>query len=573
MNSAAPTSSASAPGPARTGLAGGLRGALDRLRPFRTPWVGEVLLREKVITQTQLDKALELQQELDEPIGRTVVEMGLAEETQVLDAINKHYRIAASALSENIAALIRSRAASRRSLSRLRRMLRMRLSLVVVGAIWGTIFILSLVVLGQHRAQLMDNAVQLGTLGVDYLAESAKVPLLNDNVLQLNRVVKAVTQKPGVRYGLVTDTEGIVRAHSNPQLIGQHAPPEPPGAATRREGEVAFRVVTGADGVKLLRISRPVTFQSKLLGRAELGLSLEQIGRELRREGLLIALLSLLIVAFGIVLAVQQGGRMLRPVSAWLASSGLGDSAQEYRVHIRPAHEFEDLAESFDNISRELAQKLMVERSFGRYVNPSVLEMIQANPDEPWLKGSRNEVSVLFTDVRGFTSIAESREPEALVEALNEYFAIASAAIVAEGGHVDKFIGDGVLAVFGLPAAHADHALRAVKAAVRMQKELKRRARNNLNPFLHRVGIGVNSGVVVSGNIGSEDKMEYTVIGDCVNLASRLTGLAEAGEVIISDSVAQAIPSHLVTLSEQAPQSVKGKKEPVVAYKVLNTVF
>jgi adenylate cyclase len=545
----------------------------DRLRPFRTPWVGEVLLREKVITETQLDKALQHQQQLDQPIGRTVVELGLADEEQVLAAINKHYRIAASALSENIAALIKSRAASRKSLSRLRRMLRMRLSFVVVGVIWVTIFALSLVVLGRHRAQLMDSAVQLGTLSVDYLAENAKVPLLNGNVLQLNRFVKAVTQSPGVRYGFVTDTDGIVRAHSNPKAIGKHAGEDPAAQGTLREGDVSYAILTDSEGSRVLHMSKPVTFQSKLLGRVQLGVSLDQVGRQLRQEGLLIALLSLLIVAFGIVLAIQQGGRLLRPVSAWLASTPGGGGEQEFQVSIRAGHEFEDLAGSFDNISRELAQKLMVERSFGRYVNPAVLEMIQTNPDEPWLKGTRNEVSVLFTDVRGFTAIAETKEPEAIVEALNEYFAIATAAIVEQGGHVDKYIGDAVLGVFGVPASHDDHALRAVKAANSMQKELKRRSRNNLNPFLHRIGIGVNSGVVVSGNIGSEDKMEYTVIGDCVNVASRLTGLAEPGEIIVSESVASQIPRHLITLSEMPAQQVKGKKDPVIAHKVLKTEF
>ena len=544
----------------------------DRLRPLRTPWVGEVLLREKVITDAQLERALQAQQEIDEPIGRTVVELGLADEEQVLAAINKHYRIAASALSENIAALIRSRAESRRSLSRLRRMLRMRLSLVIVGVIWLTIFALSLVVLAWHRAQLMDNAVQLGALSADYLAENAKVPLLKGNVLELNRVVNSVMQTPGVRYGIVTDRSDIARAHSDPKLIGRHVG-EDPAQNGRREGDVAYTVIEARDGSRVLHVSRPVTFQSKVLGKVQLGLSLDQVGVRLRQEGLLIGLLSLLIVAFGVVLAIQQGGRLLRPVSAWLASSPVGNGGEDFHFSVRKGHEFEDLAESFDNISRELAQKLMVERSFGRYVNPNVLEMIQANPEEPWLKGTRNEVSVLFTDVRGFTAIAESKEPEAIVEALNEYFATATAAIVAEGGHVDKYIGDAVLGVFGVPAAHHDHALRAVKAAVTMQKNLKRRARNNLNPFLHRIGIGVNSGIVVSGNIGSEEKMEYTVIGDCVNVASRLTGLAEPGEIIISESVAYEIPRHLITLSEMEARQVKGKKDPVIAFKVLKTEF
>jgi adenylate cyclase len=568
--------SSSTPRPAPALPGAGMRGAWqrlgERLRSFRTPRLGEVLVRERVVTRPQLVRALERQSQLELPLGRTVVELGLAQEGEVLAAINKHYRIAASALTEHIAAMIRSRADSRRSLSRLRRLLRVRLSLVLVAVIWATILALSLVLLGRQQAQLTQGAVRLGALGVSFLAESAKVPLLQGDPLQLSRAVKAATQGEGVRYGAVTDSEGVVQAHSDPREVGRRLPDGGPTRSWRREGDVAYQLRKDAEGVPLLLLVKPITFQSKLLGRAHLGISLAPVSRQMRQEGILVAVLAVLIAAFGVLLAIRQGGRLLRPVSQWLASSPAGH-AQEFHVRIRPEHEFEDLADSFDSISRQLSQKLMVERSFGQYVNPAVLDMIQANGEEPWLKGTRSQVSVLFTDVRGFTAIAGEREPERIVDALNEYFAIATAAIVREGGYVDKYIGDGVLGIFGLPAPCEDHALRAVKASVDMQRDLRRAARNNLNPFLHRIGIGVNSGLVLAGNIGSEDKMEYTVVGDCVNVASRLNGLAEPGEIIIGEEVAQMLPRHLVTLSELEPRQVKGKKEPLRCYKVLRTEF
>jgi adenylate cyclase len=408
---------------------------------------------------------------------------------------------------------------------------------------------------------------------VGYLAESAKPALLGEDLLRLNGAVKAVLNAEGMRYSFVTDSRGIVRAHSDPGRIGKRPPALPAAPAAERVGDVTLTRIADGQGGTLLHLVQPVTFRSKLLGEAHVGYSLNGVERQVREETLLIGLLSLLILGFGVLLAIRQGGALLRPFSAWLASSPAGGAAREYRVQVRSEHAFEDLAASFDSISRELAQKLVVERSFGRYVNPGVLELIQANPEETWLRGTRNEASVLFTDVRGFTGIAEAREPESVVEALNEYFAIATAAIVAEGGTVDKYIGDGVLAVFGVPGAQEDHALRAVKAAVTMQKDLRRRARNSLNPLLHRIGIGVNSGVLVAGNIGSADKMEYTVVGDCVNVASRLNGLAQAGEVVISETVAAFIPRHLVTLSEMEPRQVKGKRELVRAFKVLKTEF
>src|SRR5262249_27227160 len=133
---------------------------------------------------------------------------------------------------------------------------------------------------------------------------------------------------------------------------------------------------------------------------------------------------------------------------------------------------------------------------------------------------------VLFTDIRGFTSFSENREPEQVVEALNQYFEICTRVILDYGGYVDKFIGDAVMGVFGVPVAVENHAERAVRASLHMQRELAEAAKKSGNDVLARVGVGINTGVLVAGNLGSQVKMEYTVIGDSVNTASRLNGLA-----------------------------------------------
>jgi adenylate cyclase len=151
---------------------------------------------------------------------------------------------------------------------------------------------------------------------------------------------------------------------------------------------------------------------------------------------------------------------------------------------------------------------------------------------------------------------------------LNEYFAIATQAILEHGGYVDKFIGDAVLGVFGVPIPHADHAERAVRATVAMQRQLQERADQNNNALLSKIGIGINSGVVVSGTLGSQVKMEYTVIGDSVNMASRLNHLAGSGEIIISRSVYE-LTKELVSVKVLPPQSIKGKSESVEAFQVL----
>jgi adenylate cyclase len=192
--------------------------------------------------------------------------------------------------------------------------------------------------------------------------------------------------------------------------------------------------------------------------------------------------------------------------------------------------------------------------------------MVLAHPGGDLLGGRRMDVTVVFTDIRGFTAFAEATAPERVVEAINEYFEIATRHLHDQGGYVDKFIGDAVLGVFGAPIARPDHAARALRASVAMQRELLAHDAQR-NPLLARVGIGINSGVAVAGDLGSEVKRQYSVIGDCVNVASRLNALAVGGKIIISRSTREAA-GEAVDVAALPPAKVKGKAEPIEVFEV-----
>jgi adenylate cyclase len=216
-----------------------------------------------------------------------------------------------------------------------------------------------------------------------------------------------------------------------------------------------------------------------------------------------------------------------------------------------------------------LRKKEIIQDAFGKYVAPEVVDMILKHPDEKWLKGQKLVATVMFADIRGFTSFSENTVPEEVIAFLNNYFTLATEIIFQYDGHVDKFIGDEVMAVFGVLLEHEDHPARAVMAAVALQKEL-----NTVNLKLEssgkkpvKVGIGINVGELIVGNIGSKKRMEYTVIGDTVNIASRLTRLAGPDEIIISDSVYQKV-SEVVIVEALDPVMVKGKSAPARIYRV-----
>jgi adenylate cyclase len=216
-------------------------------------------------------------------------------------------------------------------------------------------------------------------------------------------------------------------------------------------------------------------------------------------------------------------------------------------------------------------EKRRVKRIFSRYVSKDVYDQLIANPEDAQLGGTRRHMSVLFSDIRGFTSVSERGEPEAIVGQLNQYFSAMVPVVFAHKGTVDKFVGDMVMALFGAPLDDVDHADHAVQAALAMIEELARMnaqwAADGL-PTLD-IGIGINTGDMVAGNLGSESIMAYTVIGDNVNLGARLESLNRQyrTRIIISDATRAALKARY-DIRALGDVVVKGKSVPVKIFEV-----
>jgi adenylate cyclase len=213
-----------------------------------------------------------------------------------------------------------------------------------------------------------------------------------------------------------------------------------------------------------------------------------------------------------------------------------------------------------------------VVKLFGRYVSKDVYQQLIANPDLARLGGGRREMTVLFSDIRGFTTITEKGDPEALVAQLNEYFSRMVELVFHHKGTVDKFVGDMVMALFGAPLADVEHADHAVQTAVDMVAELGRLNAKWVSegkPELD-IGIGVNSGEMIAGNIGSSSIMSYTVIGDNVNLGSRLESLNKEYKtrIIISDATRARLKTQHDNIRPLGDVIVKGKSRPVAIFEV-----
>jgi len=230
-----------------------------------------------------------------------------------------------------------------------------------------------------------------------------------------------------------------------------------------------------------------------------------------------------------------------------------------------------EAAMSFDNARshEELARGVVERQALGRFLSANIVEKILANPNEIHLGGENQTVTILFSDIRGFTRMSEKMEPHAVVELLNEYFSVIADLIFETGGKLDKYLGDGIMAVYGAPFPKPDDALRATKTGMEMQRALAALNRDwesrGQQPL--RMGVGVNTGPVTAGNIGSAKRMDYTVIGDAVNLASRLCSNAAPGQILVSESTYLQLNGR-IPAQRLEPIRVKGKETPVELYEV-----
>ena len=217
----------------------------------------------------------------------------------------------------------------------------------------------------------------------------------------------------------------------------------------------------------------------------------------------------------------------------------------------------------------EQRQRQQIRGAFSMYVAPAVVESMMADPDKLKLGGERKELTVLFTDLAGFTSIAEKLEPEVTATVLNEHLSAMTEAVLAHGGTLDKFIGDAVMAFWGAPLADELQAVRAMRAAVEMQARMAEQRQDILARYdiELRLRIGIHRGHCIVGNMGGANRFDYTVIGDTVNLASRLEGVNKAygTEILVSDAVAAVIGTE-TSLREVDSVRVKGRLHPVAIY-------
>lgn len=450
-----------------------------------------------------------------------------------------------------------------------------KLALVITLVITLGMSLLGMVVVDNQTRLLRQQMNHFGHALIGQMAETVKEPLLAGDVLALRLAAGGMMRHGGVRGAaiysdelepLASEGEAPPARHLQ-QLLGQTTDA---AIITTMEWES----LSQGNDRGMIAFSAPIVVRELITGYVLLTFDHSQLSQAQRDTLRAVTTATLLMVFLGAVAAIILGQRLSRPINDLMdASLQISQGNYSFRFAERRNDELGTLMQAFNTMSDGLVRKEQVEQVFSRYVSPKVAREVLSDLDQVQLGGQHVEASVLFADIAGFTALSESLTPQQISTLLNDYFGVIAQAAQAYQGHVDKYMGDCAMLVFGVPQADELHTLNAVCCAVLIQRLIselnrQRQADGQIPVHFH---VSCNSGTMLAGNMGSHDRMDYTVVGDAVNIASRLSTVAGADQIIIS-KVMHNLPVLANKLISRKHDTIRlrGKQHPVATFEVLD---
>jgi len=456
--------------------------------------------------------------------------------------------------------------------------LRIKLTILVVLLIFIITGLISGLVVRRVNNVLLKEVILRGEVLAKNLSANSVDPMMSGDDLTPPILVKEVMKNEGVIYCYVVDKDNRIKAPSPKYQDEKFIIPS--GLKENMTGKVLIQEYKkGKDNI--IDISTPIIFGGeKRIGTVYLGLSKDVVISVIKSVQYMILTIASAGLFLGVMGAIGLAQFLLNPIKKLVnGTRAVGNGDFKYRVDVKTKDEIEELSNAFNEMAENLEKKEQIEGAFRRYVSHQVADEILKAPGKYMesLKGLRKEITVLFTDIRGFTPFSEKLPPEEVVLVLNEYLTIMTEIIFNNYGTLDKFTGDGLMAIFGAPLQDDHHALRGVNCALEIAKSLEKFYTKNyqINGSsvieYPKVGFGINSGIAVVGNIGSTNRVEYTAVGDTVNLASRLVSISEGGQILIGEDTYMLIKDYF-DIQIVGKFKVKGKEKPLVIYQVISLI-
>lgn len=451
-----------------------------------------------------------------------------------------------------------------------------KLAFVIALLITAGMGLLGSIIIGNQSRLLRTQIEGFGRTVVRQMAESAKEPLLANDTLGLEVLATNLSSGPNVLGTAIFSNGGQVLAHAG-------VTPFTPGAPfAGRVGsyldgkahELDWRWAGTHGGVDAVSFLSPVRFKGVVAGYVLISFSREAMTQAVNESVRAIVAATLFMILIGVVLSYLLGRRLSRPIINLMdASRALGQGRFDFRFHERRHDEIGHLMDAFNKMAAGLLQKAQVESVFRRYVPPSVATAVLSDLEQVKLGGKSVHASVVFADIVGFTALSERMSPDEVAGLLNEFYSYTGRTAEIYGGSVDKYIGDCAMLIFGTAEDDSTHGFRALCCALSLERLLERlnrgRDAHGLPPI--RLRIGVNTGLMLAGNIGTRERMQYTVVGDAVNLAARLCSVAEPGTTVVSQEVLdQPDVRQRVRVREHQAIHLRGISRPVRTYRVVD---
>jgi len=436
--------------------------------------------------------------------------------------------------------------------------------------IFFAISTITYLILEKQKEQFIQELMNLGENMAGIAANNSADKLLGEEELDLFRLVNDISENEHVVYAFITDDKNIIKAHSNIEKVNKTYIPPNNLAFFRDEKELKIGRFF-QDGEEVFFFERSITYQGLTIGKAYLIISQKNFLQSIRSAKAYVLILTLIIIVIGILLSVVFGiyfSRPIRELQERAKALGTGDFDQ--RVQIKRNDEIGDLGSAFNEMAEGLSEREKIRETFGKYVTPEIRDEILSGRIP--FDGEKRIATLLFCDLRDFTPYVEGHSPEEVIKGLRSYFTAMQKAISLNNGLVLQYVGDEIETVFAVPIWYEDHAQKAIMAALDMRaslEELNRiRTADGLTPFRH--GIGIHTGEVLAGNTGSEDRLSYTLIGNTVNLTSRIEGLTKKFkcDILASEESVKRLTGSFI-LKKEPPQMVKGYSKPITMYQVI----
>jgi class 3 adenylate cyclase len=452
------------------------------------------------------------------------------------------------------------------------RSLQVKFSALVVALLVTACIGLAMLATRHERRALEAEVEKHGRALASNLAGAAKELLLDagrgdfDPELSLDKLIQEAGTRDGVVAVRLLDREGRVLASRDPGVRGQQR------ESMSGHPDALDGIWVSRDGNRLL-VAAPVIYSDVLIGEAQVELDLRLlVDPVVASNTQQLAAVAVVVVVIGVLAGIGFVALLVGPLRRLrVGVERLAAGDVTVRVPPTSRDEVGELTRAFNEMGDALEQKQRIQQAFGRYVDDYVLNQLLESDAQEKQAGIEREVTILFVDIRQFTRLSEGMDATDVVGLLNECFQLISDIILGAGGTIDKFIGDSVMAYFGAPVPQADHPLRAVTAAIEIARSVERRNAHLTStgeagvPI--SIGIGIHTGVVVVGNIGSDRRADFTAIGDAVNVAHRLEKLARPGEILISEAV-QRQARGAARLRFEGERQLSGREEPVHVYSV-----